>query len=574
MNVEGRRITLVADELLGFGRTGGLGTATTFLAAALGRMGHRVELLYTGEPGDVALDPDWAALYASARVELGMLERGNERTEPAFFARGRDVERALTAASPDVVVVQDLAAPAYVAMRLRQLGLGFGSTLFVVYCHGTRQWITDVARKPRVLSGALAVGVLEQACVELADVVVSPSAYLLAWMDAQGWNLPDDTRVIPYLTRSAASGEPQPEPVAARRIERITFFGRLEERKGIRPFAAGLDAVSDVLTGLELEFLGGPTTPWSPERVAQLLSEETRAALRSVSFETALDQRAALARLRRPGTLAVMPSLEDNSPNAVYECIEGGIPFVASRAGGTAELVAHEDRDRVLFAPTAEGVASALRGALTADAFPPARFAFAPDAALHAWAGVVAKPVRSAPANEPAQLGGSEWVVLHDGVEAVDDDAVDVLVRAQAASGADIVTCGITLGSGLQHYFLGDPGGLGLVSNAYGTVALARRAVLGEQDAIVHEPCWPVLARAVLSGASVVSVPRPLVQSRRPPANVATDPSDALEVLREFEQRLPRETRKLARLAAGLAAQSAPPPSSSRRRLSRLLAGR
>ena len=380
--------------------------------------------------------------------------------------------------------------------------------------------------------------------------------------------------MIPYLTRSAASGEPQPEPVAARRIERITFFGRLEERKGIRPFAAGLDAVSDVLAGLELEFLGGPTTPWSPERVAQLLSEETRAALRSVSFETALDQRAALARLRRPGTLAVMPSLEDNSPNAVYECIEGGIPFVASRAGGTAELVAHEDRDRVLFAPTAEGVASALRGALTADAFPPARFAFAPDAALHAWAGVVAKPVRSAPANEPAQLGGSEWVVLHDGVEAVDDDAVDVLVRAQAASGADIVTCGITLGSGLQHYFLGDPGGLGLVSNAYGTVALARRAVLGEQDADVHGPCWPMLARAVLSGTSVVSVPRPLVESRHPPANVATDPSQALEVLREFEQRLPRETRKLARLAAGLAAQSAPEASSPRRRLSRLLTGR
>ncbi|TMK72728.1 MAG: hypothetical protein E6G50_03470, partial [Actinobacteria bacterium] len=41
-----RRITLVADQILGYFRTGGLGTATTFLALALGRMGHDVEVLH------------------------------------------------------------------------------------------------------------------------------------------------------------------------------------------------------------------------------------------------------------------------------------------------------------------------------------------------------------------------------------------------------------------------------------------------------------------------------------------------------------------------------------------------
>src|ERR671937_271728 len=85
------------------------------------------------------------------------------------------------------------------------LGLAFDRTLFVVYCHGTRRWITDAARKVRVLPGALAITMLEQASIELADVVVSPSRYLVDWMREQGWRLPSDTRVIPHLTRSVAT---------------------------------------------------------------------------------------------------------------------------------------------------------------------------------------------------------------------------------------------------------------------------------------------------------------------------------------------------------------------------------
>src|SRR5207253_7649499 len=84
----------------------------------------------------------------------------HKRVEPAQFARLRQVEETLRAQPPEVVITQDLAAPAYTALRLRQLGIAFEKTLFVVYCHGTRQWITDMARKIRVLPGALAISAL------------------------------------------------------------------------------------------------------------------------------------------------------------------------------------------------------------------------------------------------------------------------------------------------------------------------------------------------------------------------------------------------------------------------------
>src|SRR4051794_38670618 len=198
-----RRVTLVADELLGYVRTGGIGTATTHLALGLARLGHDVEVLYAGDAHPFG---DWHGVYADAGVSIRHIERSGERIEPGYLARARDVELALGANPPDVVVTQDLAAPAYTALRKRQLGLGFAGTLFVVYCHGTRRWVSDTAHKVRVLPGAHAVTLLEQASVELADLVVCPSAYVLEWMRGEGWRVPPDSRVIPYLSRAAATG--------------------------------------------------------------------------------------------------------------------------------------------------------------------------------------------------------------------------------------------------------------------------------------------------------------------------------------------------------------------------------
>src|SRR5205085_3010529 len=113
-------------------------------------------------------------------------------------------------------------------------------------------------------------------------------------------------------------------------------------------------------------------------------------ALRRVSFETDLDQPRALARLSRPGTLVVMPSLQENSPNAVYECLELGIPFIASNVGGVPELVAADDRPRVLFEPTAHGVEGALRTvAANRQIPPPPRPAFDGASSSERWSEVV-----------------------------------------------------------------------------------------------------------------------------------------------------------------------------------------
>ena len=260
--------------------------------------------------------------------------------------------------------------------------------------------------------------------------------------------------------------------------------------------------------------------------------------------------------------------------NLTRECLDYGIPFIASTAAAIQELVAEEDRQRVLFEPTARGVEAVLRRVLTeSEPFRPASAAFDTAVALPAWADVLeTQPVPRGPAERSAHDRPESFVFLGGNRDEPEPGVLETLERAQAASGADIVTCGLRLrgeGGDTLHFFHGDPGALGLLSNGYGTVGLVRRSLLRDADV----PAWPLLAELTLGGARIVSVPAPLGTGRRP-ANLERDPAEALRVAEVFERALPDAHRPLARLAAGLAAAAAErrtPPPARRHTLSRAI---
>ena len=582
-----RRVTVVASEILGVPGTGGPGTADSLLAVALARHGHQVELLVAPGRDVSGLSPRWAQAYAESNVRVRPLT-GHSTVRPSFLAPAWHVHEALRGEPPDVVVADDWRALAYAALRSRQLGRSFEQTAFVVYCHGPARVFAAAARKVPDTVDRFGEEIAQRACVELADAVVSPSEWLVQWLHERRWPQRDSVRVIQNLWRSAALAEPAQRAASAARIRRLAFFGQVREGKGIRVFLDGLRRLDpELLQGVEVLFLGHSRS-WTEAQ----LREELAGAASSVRLETQLDQTAALEELRVPGTLAVMPSLLENSPYAVAECIEHGIPFLAADVGGTAELIAPEDRPRVLCAPTADafsaGLARALAGETPAE---PARPARPPEESLAAWLELVetAQPSRSeagpgpdrvavaatgthggtrarrlaestrsvvvevveAPSREVAlDQAGADWVVFIDDDDVPDDSLVDTLVAAQAASGADAVTSAVRPADdavGLQ-LFLGDPGPLGLVENQYGVIGLVRRSLA------TPDLDWPLFARLALGGKRVVSVPEPLALHLGRPQTIADAGGDGLLVLEAFEAASPEALRLLPQLAATLGA--------------------
>ena len=102
-----------------------------------------------------------------------------------------------------------------------------------------------------------------------ADVVISPSAYMVDWMQDRGWTLPERVFVQQYVRsrvvaetaadaeRTAEAARRRPTPAGSE----IVFFGRLETRKGIELFCDALDRLADegALPGASVAFMGKQT---------------------------------------------------------------------------------------------------------------------------------------------------------------------------------------------------------------------------------------------------------------------------------------------------------------------------
>jgi glycosyltransferase involved in cell wall biosynthesis len=582
---ENRRIAVVASELLGRAGTGGAGTADSLLAVALARHGHAVDLVVASGRDIGELNPEWTQIYEASGVNVRVLE-SRTAVQPSFLAPPLEVFDALTAARPDVVVVNDWRGLGWAALRARQTGLALTDTAFVVHCHGPGRVLVEFARKVPDTIERFGEDVAERAAVALADAVVSPSAWLLDWMRVHRWPVPESAQVIQYPRRSAVLEETTRQ-AAGGPIRRLAFFGQLREGKGIRIF---LDALR-LLDPIDVVFLGAASKRWPREELARQVP--------GARVETDLTREGAIAELCSPGTLAVMPSLLDNSPNTVSECIEHGIPFVATTVGGIAELVAEDDRPRVLCEPTAPALVAALRGAISAPDFRPARPARDAGDSLRAWLNLVTtvepaqrQPRRPAPRvavvadgersfqraqrladrtksvevdvarGESRRAGlahtAAEWVVFLDGGDDPDDELIDTLIAAQTATGADVVTAAVRPAddpAGIR-LFLGDAGSLGLVENHYGALGLVRASLAGPellQDEGA-DPDWVLFARLALAGARIVALPVALSTLEGAVGKAGDVPGSGLAVLEAFEGAHVEPLHDLAQLAATLAA--------------------
>jgi hypothetical protein len=249
----------------------------------------------------------------------------------------------------------------------KRLGLAFRDSLLVVALHSPSGWVLELNQQ--LPSDILfpAYHCAEQLSVACAGLLWSPSRYLLDWVAARGFELPPQTFVQQYtLPRTKGDGGAGAAHAGATSPPReIVFFGRLEERKGLRLFCNAVHVLRDELAqaGTTVTFLG------KAERCGGMPSLDY-IAHRSASWTfpintiTDLGQPEALDYLRRAGTLAVMASPFDNSPCTVSEALSCGIPFLAARTGGIPELIDAADHEHVLFEHATESLVRALRSAI------------------------------------------------------------------------------------------------------------------------------------------------------------------------------------------------------------------
>ena len=210
----------------------------------------------------------------------------------------------------------------------------------VIEPHGGHFWSTQGTRRRVLDLFTLRIDDHERITLQFADDVKSPSAYMLAYFRQRGFTLPRQASVIPNIIPHALSA---PTARVQKQVWRLAFFGRLEERKGLKVFCEAVELLDYAkLPSLEIMFVGSealidmlPSTEY--------LEGRTFSWPMPVEIHSGLPRLSALALLRQHGILIVFSSLVENFPYALAEaCIEQ-IPFVTFSVGGVAEMLQPND---------------------------------------------------------------------------------------------------------------------------------------------------------------------------------------------------------------------------------------
>lgn len=377
------KVCVVSSEFSGSLRNGGIGTATSGLVEHLVDSGHRVTFLYTqvanGQPLCQEESWDfWVEAMARRGITLSCIpHRGhwNDWRHKSWL-----VKEFLEKTDFDAVYFNEHHGSGYYALAAKRARLRpFSNQVYCVITHGSLEWVANINDQPIQTVKDIEMMGLERRSVEWADVVIGPSRYLLEEYERYGWSLPANTFNQPYALRATSVEEGK----SREGIDEIVFFGRLETRKGLWLFCDAIESMKDQLKDKTVTFMGRMT---SVSGIPSGLFIANRAANWPFSARiiSRFGQPEALRYLMRRNCLAVMPSLADNSPCVVYECLHLGIPFVATSKSGAAELIHDECREHVLVEPEVGSLAEKLREILR-DGARPGRASFDDGANLQAW---------------------------------------------------------------------------------------------------------------------------------------------------------------------------------------------
>ncbi|GAB5362901.1 hypothetical protein AAMO2058_000838300 [Amorphochlora amoebiformis] len=391
------RILIATLAFIGPVVNGGIGTACTNLAEALTHAGHEVSVLYLWGTAVQQKSIDyWVQHYAALGITLEYLPETDIKLFPSTPSKYLGISyrtyKYLQARESDYDLLHfhEWHGPGYYTAIAKKQGLAFQKTtiLTTIHCpsmfflHGNFGYLTQ--------NNNFVSDYIERQQVEMSDIVVSPSNFMLQWVQGRGWNLPKRTFVQQNilnldLVKSASDPEyflsgPSRRMVVGSSIDEIIFFGRLEVLKGLKVFCAALShlrKISGVLERIKtVTFLGhnnlGNT---DAEKFVKTAEREGNWGVK-IKMLSNLIQPEATAYIKEKSRLCVMPSLLENSPYVVLEAMALHVPFLVSNVGGIPELIHPEDQD-ILFTPKPIALAKLLKKSLE-DGVKLARPAFHP----------------------------------------------------------------------------------------------------------------------------------------------------------------------------------------------------
>lgn len=377
-------ICIVTPDLAGPVKNGGIGTHVHWLSRALAKRGHSVTVLFSGDPHDNG-HAKWAKHYAALGIKLVFLSEVQQPDHPIAL----DWELSLSyrifiylkARTFDSIHFQDWKGNGFHTVMAKKAGVAFRATPITVTLHSSIHWSSDGMQywPEHVLQDAR-IRYAEEFAASNADVVVSPSRYMVDWVRQNGWSLPSDVRVQFNCYAEDADDVPYEAESGV-----LAFFGRLETRKGLTLLIDAVRAMTpESRARIKKLWFVGKVWFVHGQRADAYISEKLAGCGLDWEIVGELGAEDALAFIREKRAIAICPSLSDNSPYTIVECSVRKIPVIAANVGGVPELL-HQDG---LFDPTPIALRERLERILDEGCLP-GRHKYEAGKAADTWSALV-----------------------------------------------------------------------------------------------------------------------------------------------------------------------------------------
>lgn len=369
------KVLLVSEELAGVSGSGGIGAAFEELALCLANNSFQVDFMIVPvQEMTVSARDALEQRFAQNGIRLVVLDREKyvwsmDNYENRSYAISRHLIDGRK--KYDFIHFHDYKGLAYFSLAAKRQGLAFHHTVLIVQAHGPTRWTIDANKTLFTHPDQLRIDFMERRSMEWADHLISPSRYLIDWMQNAEFKLPygDQIHVIKNIctlaSRFAASvgrSEVLPGPV-----NEIIYFARHEDRKGFAAFCDAIDEIEGDLAsrGIQVTFLGKLGEINGRPSGVELTNRAKRWHM-PICIRTQLDRYGALRYLvDNPRSVVVIPSPTENSPYTVVEASVIGKPVITSVDGGAKELITRSLHEHLLAEITREGLAARIREAVT-----------------------------------------------------------------------------------------------------------------------------------------------------------------------------------------------------------------
>ncbi|MCA9103914.1 MAG: glycosyltransferase [Planctomycetales bacterium] len=385
------KIGIVTGEISLYPPFGGIATASEGLARSLRAAGLEVDLLFFPEERVAERRPD-----DEARIGLRFFDmrRADSFKRQKAASRSHAAYQYLANEAPyDLLLWPDYRGLGYYAMEATRSSAALTTTRHLVLSYGPLAWCQHGSGELDFSPARAEVDYLERASYALADMVVFNSDFLRAWCVQQRYEFAD-SRVIPSLvpahfdehgqlreaSQFADVGKFQP-------IDEFAFFGRLESRKGFEIFVEAIRLLAQRrdLSATRVSFFGRSIFNrglWAHIDIVDKLFD-LPLQLHLIDDASTADF---IEYCQTRGVLAVTPSIDDNLPGTMIECVNHGIPLLATDCGGCPEIIAAEHH-HLLCAPRADLLSQRLDQALN-EGHPTLKPAHIPTAIRESWIGL------------------------------------------------------------------------------------------------------------------------------------------------------------------------------------------